>query len=157
MTRRMATDDKPLASTFVAVIEPYEAQSNIAQIRRLAVAKPDGTPLGDSSAALEIQRKDGRRDLCLVPDQEVASEALEPSNAFQIAGALGLVTVGANGPERVVLCQGTQLRFGPLALKTKQSVDLIEIAIEGGRAKVVSGDPQNIENLTLEGKALPLT
>ncbi len=54
MVRRQS-DEAPLASTFVAVIEPYDRNSKLGQIRRLQL--PGG------NVAIEIQLVDGRRDL----------------------------------------------------------------------------------------------
>ncbi|HJN14140.1 MAG TPA: heparinase II/III family protein [Armatimonadota bacterium] len=55
MTRRRG--EAPLASTFVAVIEPYEDSSNIASIRRL----DEGAHASDQAVVVEITLTDGRR------------------------------------------------------------------------------------------------
>ena len=61
-----------LESTFVAVIEPYGAMSNIEQIRRLLVTDAAGAELSDLFVAVELRLQDGRRDLivanCADPD-----------------------------------------------------------------------------------------
>ena len=69
MVRRRAKEP-PLASTFVALIEPYEDKSRIAAIRRLPLQTPQGTALPDSDVAVEIQLADGRRDLFVAADVE---------------------------------------------------------------------------------------
>jgi hypothetical protein len=60
----------PLASTFVAVIEPYSGHRNIAAIRRLHLETPRGERYPDAHVALEIQLADGRRDLVVALDGE---------------------------------------------------------------------------------------
>lgn len=69
MTRRQS-DKAPLASTFVAVMEPYEKQSGITGIKRLALETPDGQAYPDSFVAVEVALADGRRDIIISADAE---------------------------------------------------------------------------------------
>jgi hypothetical protein len=69
IVRRQA-DEAPLASTFVAVIEPYAGSHKIAGIRRLPLETPDGERVPDGNVALEICLADGRRDLLVALDIE---------------------------------------------------------------------------------------
>ena len=80
MTRR--SGEAPLASTFVAVIEPYEGSSNIAAIRRLPLLDADGNACPDTAVGIEITLADGRRDLFITGATTAATQ--EP--AVRLAG-----------------------------------------------------------------------
>jgi hypothetical protein len=69
IVRRQA-DEAPLASTFVAVIEPYSGSRKIAGIRRLPLETPDGERYPDGNVAIEVCLADGRRDLVVAVDDE---------------------------------------------------------------------------------------
>lgn len=69
MVRRRG--DAPLASTFVAVLVPYEGeQPPIVSVRRLPLRTPDKTLYGDAHVALEIAHADGTKDLLIAMDTE---------------------------------------------------------------------------------------
>jgi len=69
MVRRRG--NAPLASTFVAVLVPYEGnQSPIVSVRRLRLQTPNGTPYGDAHVALEITHANGTKDLVIAMDTE---------------------------------------------------------------------------------------
>lgn len=62
---RRQTDSGSLASTFVAVLEPYSGKSNLGAIRRLSLQTSTGTASGDSHAAVAVTLADGRTDLLI--------------------------------------------------------------------------------------------
>ena len=76
MVRRRG--EAPLASTFVAVLEPYEGQPAITALRRLPLLAPDGRPYPDSCVAVEVTLSDGRRHLLVAADVE-NPQGLRPS------------------------------------------------------------------------------
>jgi len=69
MIRRRSVKS-PLASTFVAVITPYQVESKVVGIRRLSLETEIGIPYPDGNVAVEVQLIDGRRDLFLSLDVE---------------------------------------------------------------------------------------
>lgn len=69
ITRRRAPEG-PLQSTFVALIEPYEAQPSISTVRRLRLLNETGHEYPDSFVAIEVTLADGRRDLFVTMDVE---------------------------------------------------------------------------------------
>jgi len=76
----------PLASTFIAVLVPFEGnQSPIVSVRRLTLQTPDGTPYGDANVALEIPHADGTKDLLVAMDTENPLKRLPKLNREQIA------------------------------------------------------------------------
>ncbi|MDT7898378.1 MAG: hypothetical protein YPKNTGVA_002684 [Candidatus Fervidibacter sp.] len=69
MVRRQG--NAPLASTFVAVLVPYEGnEPPIVSVRRLPLQTPDGTLYGDAHVALEITHADSTKDLLVAMDTE---------------------------------------------------------------------------------------
>ena len=61
-------DAAPLASTFVAVIEPYQRASAIAAIRSLPLTLENGRPAPDSCVAVEVTLTDGRQHRIIADD-----------------------------------------------------------------------------------------
>lgn len=134
----------PLASTFVAVLEPYEKSSNIAAINRLPLVKRSGKACPDSDAAVEITLADGRRDLIISRDTE---NSPHPEMLTQEKWGLStdcelcMVRLRADGSvERIVLSKGSYLGIGDFTVKLKAKTDFVELAIAGGQPKIISGD-----------------
>ena len=154
MTRRTSANDATLTSAFVNTIEPYENMPHLKSQRRLMLTGPDGQPSPDTAVGLEVRRADGRRDLCILPDTAACAEARDVENAFNVTGALGLVTLGPGGPERVVLCKGLRLDIGGLSIVAKDGVEFLEAAIEDGKVRLLSGDAAQIESIVRDGKSV---
>lgn len=73
ITRRLAlAGEGPLASTFIAVIEPTGPASRIASIRRLVSRDAEGNARPDGDVAVEVTLADGRQDLIISLDAEDA-------------------------------------------------------------------------------------
>ena len=136
MVRRQS-EVGPLASTFVGVIEPYEAQSNIANIRRLILESANGEAYPDSNVAIEVQLVDGRRDLLIMADVEnplglspsVANDRIivQKEWGVELEGDLCLVRRDRAGKvERVTACSMKYLRIGNFILKLEDKASLIE-------------------------------
>ena len=131
------TGNAPLASTFMAVLEPYERKSNITSIRRLPLKR-------ESDVAVEVVLADGRRDLIVAIDSENPStSSLLTVKEWGLTTdcELCMVRLRADGSvERAVLSQGRYLGIGDVAVKLKAKVDFVEVSFDGGKAKVESGD-----------------
>ncbi len=69
VTRRQS-QDAPLSSTFVSVLEPCGRQSRIRSMRRLKLETPRGVAYGDAHVAVEVRLSDGRRDILILADVE---------------------------------------------------------------------------------------
>ncbi|NQT91639.1 MAG: heparinase II/III family protein, partial [Lentisphaerae bacterium] len=105
-----------LESTFVAVIEPYGATSNIKQIRRLPVTDAKGTELSDLFVAVEIRLVNGDRDLLVsgfaepggkAPVLKVADWDLETDAELCVVRKDGVGTV-----KHAMICKGSFVRSG---------------------------------------------
>ncbi len=124
MTRRQS-DTAPLASTFVAVMEPYEKISSIAEIRRLTLETPDGQAYGDSFVAVEITLKDGRRDIIISADAEnplglkpARGIILQKDRNLKTDAELCMVRLSRDGKvEHVSLSNGTFVTVGDRTYK----------------------------------------
>jgi oligo-alginate lyase len=67
---RRQSEAAPLTSTFVAVLEPYEGQSNLRSIRRVPLQTGDGQDAGDAHVAVVVTLVDGREDLLIARDAD---------------------------------------------------------------------------------------
>ncbi len=162
MVRRQ-TEEDTLASTFVAIIEPYEGRSNIARIQRLPLEAPDGTAYPEPNVAVEVELADGRRDLFVAVDVENPL-GLSPSKTengsviqrewgLQLDGDLCLVRLDNAGEvKRIALCQGKSISVGRTVLKLKGYVDFIEISLDRRKASMVSSRPEAIQEILIDGR-----
>ncbi len=147
VTRRQSSD-APLASTFVAIIEPYEVKSSIKGIRRLALQTADGEAYLDNNAAIEVRLAGNQRDLLVLMDAEnplgrkpAAGIAVQKDWKLRTDAELCLVRRNAYGKiSRIVICKGSFLEIGETSIKLKGKTDFIEITIENGKPIAVSGD-----------------
>ena len=154
MVRRQSESD-PLASTFVAVIEPYEGESHIKRIRRVPLHTPEGGPLAESHVALEIQLTDGRRDVLIAGDMENLPKPtpgaadgvplVQKDSGIRFAGEVCLVRYDTQGAvERIALGRGSSITTGGITVTPRKVSDLIEIRFEDARPIVVTGNPEDV-------------
>lgn len=121
MVRRQS-EQTPLASTFVAIIQPHAAETEPVQARRLGLKTPDGQEFGDAHVAVEVRLPDGRSDLLIAADVENPLGIPPLANGTQtliqadwqveFAGELCLVRRRADGqPLRVAVCRAHSLKI----------------------------------------------
>jgi len=136
-----STAGPAFCSTFVALVEPYEKRSSIAQIRRLPLQTDRGDACDGTHVAVQVQLVDGRRDLLVALDPErLSGSVTQPDWNLRLDGEMCMVRRGANGRiDRLVLCKGRSLVANGVALRLKRSAELIEVSFEGGRPAVVAG------------------
>ena len=153
---RRRTEQAPLASTFVGVIEPYEQRSSLASIRRLELEMADGTLCGPSDVAVEIRLADGRRDIVVALDTEnplgqaerSAGPLLQRATGIRIDGQFGLVRFDASGkPQRALLCLGKSLEVGEFRLARTHNIRWVELDLGNPAAPVLSGSLETIEGV----------
>jgi len=167
LVRRRAEDLKeppapgaPLASTFVAVIEPYEKRPSIEAVRRLPLETPSGSKYGDNAVALEIRLAAGGTDLLVARDVEDPLRRNPPGRTVMVQGSRGLELRGElcmirwdreGRPRRIALCRGTSITAGNLRLILKRAVEFLELRLDGsGAATVVSGNPGDIQEVVVQ-------
>lgn len=154
LVRRRAAQ-APLASTFVAILEPYETKPSITAMQRLAVEGTDGKPRADGQVVVEIRLADGRRDVLLAADpKDAQGPAPQASLPTLVARDAGVRLEGelawvrwdpAGNPQRIALCRAKSLGIGDIIIRAKRPVDCIEIAYQNGRWQVVTGSADDIE------------
>ena len=161
LVRRQGTE-APLASTFVGVIEPYEGKSNISGIRRLDLHAPAGQLFNDANVAVEVSLADGRKDLLISSDVENPLQK-HPSLAdghslmqkdwnVQFDGDMCAIRRGMNGAiEYIALCNARSLSVGGLRIRLDENASFVEIRIANGKATMVTGRPQDVRDVSLEG------
>lgn len=157
------TEAAPLASTFVAVIEPYENRPPIDTVERLPLESPEGTPFPEPNVAVELRLTDGRRDVIVAADVEnplalqpaAGGEAVlvQVTSSVHLAGEMAFVRYAKDGRvERLALARGRSLRAGPTELLLSEPVDFMEIRFDADRPKIVAGDASKVRALRIEGR-----
>ncbi|MCU0872051.1 MAG: heparinase II/III-family protein [Pirellulaceae bacterium] len=153
---RRRADQAPLASTFVSVIEPYEKQPLITQIRRLELTTDDGQPCPDSDVAVEVRLADGRRDMLVAVDAEnprgparpPGTAVIQKETDIRLAGQFGWVRFDAAGkPQRVMLGMGKSLESGSLRVQRTTDTGWTEVDLQRPSMPVVSGSAEQVETI----------
>jgi hypothetical protein len=162
MVRRQS-ETAPLASTFVAVIEPFGERSNIASIRRLPLHDANGAQYPDSNVAVEIALCDGSRDLLVAADVEnplglepaVANEGaklMQPDWKLELEGEVCVVREdNAGNVERIALCKAGSAAVQDVRIELQSIQEYIEIAFQQQGWCVVSGSPDGIQKVVGTG------
>jgi oligo-alginate lyase len=153
---RRGSEKAPLASTFVSVIEPFGDESKITSIRRLPLHDADGVPYSDANVAVEIEFRDGSRDLLIAADVENPL-GLEPAGAGQdavlvqpdwktkLAGELCVVRKDKTGKiERIALCRANSLAVADTRVDLKGVQEFIELTFDEQGRRVVTGSPDRV-------------
>jgi hypothetical protein len=152
MMRRQG--NAPLASTFVAVIEPYDGAPKLETIERVPVENIDGQAYGENFVGLVLTRTDAKRDVFLLADSEQAVEMLQAQSGIHVVAQAVHVTFGGAGPERIALCGGESVQVGDVELACEGTQDFVEVRLDGEIAAVVAGDPGKIRTIHRAGKEL---
>ena len=152
---RRRSDQAPLASTFIAVIEPYDNQSNVRRVRRCSLEGLDGQNWPETHVAVEVQLADGRKDLLIAADVENPMDLtptwqetammVQKDAGIKFQGELCWVRWNADGRlSRIAVCRGQSVSIGTVTIGLKKKTDFIEIRFGDNRAEVVAGPQQNI-------------
>jgi oligo-alginate lyase len=121
MTRRRR-EGGGLASTFVAVMEPFEEASGIRAIRRAALQTADGRKLGAAHVAVAVELVDGRIDYHVMlnagPDHgdgavwQPGDVVRVPEWGLETDAETCVIRRGPGGAEEPVIYAGTYARLG---------------------------------------------
>ncbi|MGD9497667.1 MAG: heparinase II/III family protein, partial [Armatimonadota bacterium] len=159
---RRRTDEPPLASTFVGVIEPYAAAPAIGSARRLGLHTASGAAWPDSAVAVEVRLRDGRRDLFVSADSEnplgltpslAAGERLVHDGwGLALEGEWCFVRANVRGAvERIATSHASSLEVGGVRVELSDP-DLVELTFRDGRAALVRGREAAIRRLVVAGR-----
>jgi hypothetical protein len=143
----------PLESTFVSLIEPYDAKAGplIKHTLRLPLAGANGAQT-DSAVGLDIHLTDGRRDVILSNDSAGAVSVTD--SALSTDAKLVHIRHNAAGrPTMINFCRGTSLQIGALKLRVAAPDAFVQLQLnEDLSATLLQGSPQQIQSLEWEGK-----
>ncbi|MBN1347048.1 MAG: heparinase II/III family protein [Phycisphaerae bacterium] len=162
---RRAAEKAPLASTFLAVIEPYEKTPNLARIRRLPLEDASGKAYPDNNVAVELQLNNGRRDLIVAADVENAAglrpawamgaELIQKAWNLKYDGDLCVVRTSPDGKiDRIAICRGAALAVGDVTVRLKKLTDYVELRFDDkGKPVVASGNLDDIAEIAVKGQS----
>lgn len=163
MVRR--TGDEPLSSTFVGIIEPYVARPAIKRSSRLDLTTLNGVAYPDSHVAVEVELKDGHKDLFIAADVEdplVCTPVYDPRNAFVsdehalvFSGEVCFVRLSAAGNvQQVALGRASSVKIGRLEVEVQPGTEYVEIVLEADHARVVSGRAADVKAVRIGGESI---
>ena len=152
-----------LASTFVAVIEPFEGEPLTRRISRLPLETPGGDAFPEANTAVEIQHADGCSDLVISADVENPLRALpalsnghalvQRDRGVRLEGELGMIRRNRNGQiRRVVLCHASFLSVDDVEVRLREPTDFVEIGLREGNAFVASGNTKDVHRISIKGR-----
>ena len=134
----------PLATTFVGILEPFESKSLITKTRRLPLRDGLGQALPDSEVAIEIQLRNGSRDLIIAADPariQAKDILVQPDWNVTLAGELAFIRKDAKGRlQRVALGCGSSLQVASAAVENADPANFVEADFTGSKPRVVVGD-----------------
>lgn len=135
MVRRQSSE-KPLASTFVTIMEPYESLSKIVSIRRLNLEKFKGEAYLDNNVAIEVQLANGDCDIIIAIDSEdplglmPKSPIHQPESGLHTDGEMCLIRLSKTGDVRYIsLCRGSYVSINGVEVRLNETNNFSEIII----------------------------
>ena len=151
MVRRQS-DDEPLASAFVGVIEAYEGAPAVSGVRRLSMEGEIERGRQLTDVGVEIDLADGRRDVILARDVENTvrdgGQMVRSDWSMRTDGELCMVRRGADGSvSRIAFCNGKSLRAGDTALDFEERTEYAEVGFESGSPEILAGSGDLIQQV----------
>jgi len=152
-------EQAPLASTFVALMEPYQDRPCLASWRRLALKDAQGREYGDSHVAVEVQTVGGLADLFVAADVENPlglQPSFQPGQAMcqpdwdlRLDGEACFIRKDHAGKVRhVALANATSCSVGTVTISLHRPADFLEVSLEPSGPVVVTGDPAAVREIT---------
>lgn len=144
MVRRQSRE-KPLGSTFVALLEPFTGSSNIKRISRLALQNATGASVSEAQVAVAVDLANGKSDLLIAADAEnpeFASTKILVQPDWQLETDADFVVIRRDKTgtiEHIFLTQGKLLKCGGFELKLEKASPLFEARIENQTLDVLHG------------------
>lgn len=140
---RRRSAEAPLASTFVAIVEPYETQPLFTAIQRMDLRDSAGLPLADSAVGIELVRTDGKREIVLLADPQGDTALCDTARKISFQGQVARIVTGETGVEGLAVCRTTSLRVGELHLHADTLQDYAELEIGPSHARLVRGTQEH--------------
>ena len=157
---RRRSEEAPLVSTFVGVIEPYAGRPGVDRVRRLEVSAAS-QPEGEPAIGVELTLTDGRRDILLAANPKLPPETAVSTQAGQtpleLVGRVAWVRIDKTGAvQSLALANASRLRVGELEIVLSRP-EFVEIAITDGHVQVLAGPADAIARITLGDRPLTQT
>ncbi len=165
VTRR--ADHEPLASTFVSVMDPYEAKSNVFSVRGLQLCNDAGETLSDDVVGVEIRLADGRRDIIVSTSNRPAGEGTEGSTRpsgpvvlekeydLKFDGDFCILRYDAQGRiGRMLFSRGASLRAGNVRIQSKDVEANVELDLSNRQNPIIAGPPNTVDLVEVAGVRL---
>lgn len=151
MVRRQS-DDEPLASAFIGVIEAYEGVPSVSGVHRLSMEGEIEHGRQVTDVGVEIDLADGRRDVILVRDVENTvrdnGQMLRRDWSVRTDGELCMVRRSDDGSvSRIAICNGKSVRAGDTALDFEKRTEYAEIGFESGSPEILAGSGDLIQQV----------
>jgi len=153
---RRRSKTKPLSSSFVSIIEPYEGGRLIAAIRRLPLHKLDGKAAPDADVAVEVNLKNGSSDLIVSINTNgqnspgVSRTFVQKQWDMTFDGQL--CYIHRDEQERIrkiALAYGRSVTVGKVKLELKSEVEFVEVHLDTqGQTSVMAGNANAIKMCT---------
>ena len=139
LVRRKKKGRKPLSSTFVSVIEPYENERVVQASRRLPLTRE-----GAEDVVLSIDLPGGRRDVVVLLDAKKrgALKADLDGMPLSLHGSALWVRLGRRHVQKAVLINGRSFRVGDLRVTLPKVTDRLELqhTVRSGKLTVAGKD-----------------
>jgi hypothetical protein len=147
VTRRSNNGD-PLVSNFIGIVEPYEGERTLKEMKRLELLYEDESNASPQDCAIEVQRTDGYTDLFLSSDREdplglkkahANSALIQPDWDVRFRGDFCRIEKGPNGINRIALCNAQELMVDKIHISLPAPIEFAEISVENGSFILLSG------------------
>ena len=144
LVRRQGATTEKLASTFVAILEPYTDRTKIKTISRISLRTETGQTADESNVGVMIQQASGRSDLLIAAATGRPSSAqrrlVQPDWAVSTDADFCLIRRDANNEiEYLFLSGGKILQVGEMQLSLTSGTSLFEAKIEAGKLVMLRG------------------
>lgn len=161
---RRQSEEPELASTFVALMEPYSEKPVVTKVTRLKLETPDGAAYGDAHVALEMRLADGSTDVFICADAEnplgtkpATSNAplVERTHRIKMDGEVCLVRYDRLGKVwTLAMGNAKSIEMGDDSITLETRQEYVEIEFGDSGPVVVSGNPNAISEVggSIHGK-----
>jgi hypothetical protein len=154
LVRRQGATTEQLASTFVAILEPYTDRTKIKTISRINLETETGQTADEANVGVIVQQASGRSDLLIAaatgPLNSAERRLVQPGWAVSTDADFCLIRRDPNNEiEYLFLSGGRNLQVGDLQLTLTPGTSLFEARIKAGKLVVLRGTPSDVLSFRL--------
>ena len=161
---RRKSEQSPLSSAFISIIEPYDGSSKIKHIERCSLSDTQGKTVPDGNVAVTVKLVNERRDVLIAADsgnfankQSSGTVLIQKESNIRFDGELCLISYNSDGDiERLSLYGGTVLKAGDFEISFDGSRQYLELSVEGTKAVLLSGNAGSIRHIKYGNSKLEL-